>query len=395
MQRHQIHPLLAPVPGTERLIHSFHYGPARPRGKIYIQASLHADELPGMLVAWHLKQRLAELEAAGRLLSEIVVVPVANPAGLEQIVMDIPLGRYELQSGQNFNRNFLDLSTQIGDALESQLSDDPAHNLQLIRRQLRELLSAQVPGTQLHSQRLTLQTLACDADMVLDLHCDYEAVVHLYTTPQAWLQVEPLARHLGAQASLLATDSGGLSFDECFTLVWWQLQQRFGERYPIPMGSLSVTVELRGQGDVNHGLAALDCQGLARVDFFVTEDGPVINEINTMPGFTAISMYPRMWAATGIDYETLLSTMVQTALSENPFSGHVFVFRGRRGDILKVLWFDGQGLLLLSKRLERGRFVWPQASGGGVSLTPAQLSMLLEGIDWRMPARTHRPELAA
>ena len=78
-----------------------------------------------------------------------------------------------------------------------------------------------------------------------------------------------------------------------------------------------------------------------------------------------------------------------------PVQWHVFVFRGRRGDIIKVLWFDGQGLLLLSKRLERGRFVWPQASGGGVSLTPAQLSMLLEGIDWRMPARTHRPELAA
>ena len=90
-----------------------------------------------------------------------------------------------------------------------------------------------------------------------------------------------------------------------------------------------------------------------------------------------------------------LAAMVQGALSENPFSGHVFVFRGRRGDILKVLWFDGQGLLLLSKRLERGRFVWPQASAGGVSLTPAQLSMLLEGIDWRMPARTHHPDLAA
>jgi transposase len=89
-----------------------------------------------------------------------------------------------------------------------------------------------------------------------------------------------------------------------------------------------------------------------------------------------------------------LAAMVQRALSVNPFSGHVFVFRGRRGDILKVLWFDGQGLLLLSKRLERGRFVWPQAVSGGVSLTAAQLSMLLEGIDWRMPARTHYPDLA-
>ena len=86
-----------------------------------------------------------------------------------------------------------------------------------------------------------------------------------------------------------------------------------------------------------------------------------------------------------------LAAMVQTALAENPFCGHVFVFRGRRGDILKVLWFDGQGLLLLAKRLERGRFVWPQATSGSVSLTPAQFSMLLEGIDWRMPMRTHSP----
>ena len=90
-----------------------------------------------------------------------------------------------------------------------------------------------------------------------------------------------------------------------------------------------------------------------------------------------------------------LAALVQTALAANPFCGHVFVFRGRRGDIIKVLWFDGQGLLLLSKRLERGRFVWPQASGGSVALTAAQLSMLLEGIDWRMPARTYTPDLAA
>ena len=90
-----------------------------------------------------------------------------------------------------------------------------------------------------------------------------------------------------------------------------------------------------------------------------------------------------------------LAAMVQTALAANPFCGHVFVFRGRRGDILKVLWFDGQGLMLLAKRLERGRFVWPQATSGSVSLTPAQLSMLLAGIDWRRPVRTHEPLLAA
>jgi transposase len=89
-----------------------------------------------------------------------------------------------------------------------------------------------------------------------------------------------------------------------------------------------------------------------------------------------------------------LSAQVQTVLQQQPFSGHVFVFRGRRGDIVKVLWFDGDGLCLFSKRLERGRFIWPQATEGTACLTRAQLSMLLEGIDWRRPQRTWTPEIA-
>jgi transposase len=89
-----------------------------------------------------------------------------------------------------------------------------------------------------------------------------------------------------------------------------------------------------------------------------------------------------------------LAAKVETALAEDPYCGHVFVFRGRRGDMLKVLWWSGDGLCLLAKRLERGRFVWPQATSGSVSLTQAQLSMLLEGIDWRRPERTWRPTSA-
>lgn len=89
-----------------------------------------------------------------------------------------------------------------------------------------------------------------------------------------------------------------------------------------------------------------------------------------------------------------LTALIQEKLAENPFSGHVFVFRGRRGDRVKLLWWDGDGLCLLAKRLERGRFIWPQAAEGAVSLTRAQLSMLLEGIDWRRPARTATPQMA-
>ncbi|MET3889070.1 transposase [Bosea sp. OAE506] len=89
-----------------------------------------------------------------------------------------------------------------------------------------------------------------------------------------------------------------------------------------------------------------------------------------------------------------LAALAQGALEQDPFSGHLFVFRGRRGDLLKVLYWDGQGFCLFAKRLERGRFIWPATTEGVVRLTPAQLSMLLEGIDWRAPIRTDRPSLA-
>jgi transposase len=106
----------------------------------------------------------------------------------------------------------------------------------------------------------------------------------------------------------------------------------------------------------------------------------------------------RIWIVAGVtDLRrgfTGLSGMVQTALQENPFSGHVFIFRGRRGDLIKVLWFDGDGLCLLAKRLERGRFLWPKVTSGTVALTQAQLSMLLEGIDWRHPVRSYDPQIA-
>ena len=107
----------------------------------------------------------------------------------------------------------------------------------------------------------------------------------------------------------------------------------------------------------------------------------------------------RIWLAAGFtDMRSGfdgLAAKVQLALTADPFSGHIFVFRGKRGHLIKLLWWDGQGLCLLAKRLERGRFVWPAADSGQVHLSTAQLSMLLEGIDWRMPQLTWRPRQAA
>ena len=89
-----------------------------------------------------------------------------------------------------------------------------------------------------------------------------------------------------------------------------------------------------------------------------------------------------------------LGGLVQSTLDKSPLSRQVFIFRGRRGDLVKLIWHDGDGMCLFHKRLDRGRFVWPQTTSGAVSLTRAQLSMLCEGIDWRQPARTWQPPMA-
>ena len=86
-----------------------------------------------------------------------------------------------------------------------------------------------------------------------------------------------------------------------------------------------------------------------------------------------------------------LSLQVQEVLRRDPLSGQLFCFRGRRGDLLKVIWHDGQGACLFTKRLERGRFLWPSASDGAVTISSAQLGYLLSGIDWRNPQETWRP----
>ena len=103
----------------------------------------------------------------------------------------------------------------------------------------------------------------------------------------------------------------------------------------------------------------------------------------------------KIWLATGVTDMRKgfvgLSAQAEKVLEADPYCGHLFVFRGRRGDLIKVIWWDGQGACLFSKRLERGRFVWPAAANGKLVIGTAQLSMLLEGIDWRTPQRTWRP----
>ncbi|MFM2066526.1 MAG: hypothetical protein RLZZ584_1435 [Pseudomonadota bacterium] len=257
------HPLRSTAPGSQLHLVSLHYGQPGAGPKAHIQAALHADEVPAMLVAHHLRARLGELEAAGRLRGEIVLVPAANPIGMQQWLLRGYQGRFELGSGENFNRNYADLTEAVAAALAGRLGDDEAANVALVRAALREAAAALPAASTLDDLRKTLFTLAVDADIVLDLHCDGEAVLHFYTTPGCWPAAELLARCLGARAVLLADRSGGDPFDEACSMVWPQLAARLGR--PLPQACLAATVELRGEADVTHELAARDAAGI--VDF--------------------------------------------------------------------------------------------------------------------------------
>ncbi len=247
--------------GTTRQLSSLHFGSGR---RALLQASLHADEIPPMLVAQHLRRRLAELESAGQLRGEIVLLPVCNPIGLSQQVWGRLQGRFELGSGQNFNRHYPELADAAADLAQRRggLGDDALANAALLRRALHEALAALPVGSELQSLRHTLLGLAIDADLVLDLHCDNEAALHFYANPHYAAQAERLGRCLQAPLGLMAEISGDHPFDEAVSSIWPRLRERLGARHPLPLLGFSATIEHRGETDVAHALAAADAEGL-------------------------------------------------------------------------------------------------------------------------------------
>jgi predicted deacylase len=265
MQR-QNHPIATEENVAGFQLASFHYGtPVDSAGrgkKVYIQASLHADEVPAMLVAHALKRALDKLDAAGHVQGEIILVPAANPIGLSQVIHGAPFGRFDLASGVNFNRSYKHVAEALKTSLAGELGQDSAANAALVRTHARRTVADWQPASATQELKKTLLSMAIDADIMLDLHCDNEAVLHLYTGTPLAERVQPLAALLGAHAVLLATESGGEPFDEACSRLWWDLAGHFGDKYPIPLGCIGVTVELRGENDVRYDLADRDAHAI-------------------------------------------------------------------------------------------------------------------------------------
>ena len=254
-------PLPIAAPGTERFLTVHRFGVGRP--KAYLHSSLHADEWPGLLVLQHLLERLQKADAAGQIQGEIFIVPAANPVGLAQALNYHLVGRYDFAGSGNFNRNFPDLAEQLIAAVGKQLNHDPERNTRLIRQVLRDAVQAFEPRNEAVVMKLALLGLSIDADIVLDLHCDSEALMHLYA-PQGQREIaEALGAELGARAILLEDEPGGGAFDQTNSSPWRILQEQRPQA-AIPLACFASTVELRGAGDVSDEFAAQDSAALFR-----------------------------------------------------------------------------------------------------------------------------------
>lgn len=302
--------LPAIAPGTRREITVLRFGQPGARPKAYLQAGLHADELPGMLVLHRLARRLEAAEVTG----EIVIVPVANPIGLAQHEAGYLRGRYDASSTGNYNRGYPDLVSEAAARLDGTLGADAAANVAAIRGAMAAVLAEARPVGEVDALRHALTGLALDADIVLDLHADNEALVHLYLGTPLWPGAADLAADLGARAVLLAEVSGGNPFDEALGGPWWALARRFPEA-AIPPACLAATVELRSNNAVDARLAEDDAAAIER---FLIRRGVIAGEAGPLPRLLCEA--------------TPLEAMQQVVA---PAAG-IVVYRARLGDSLRA-----------------------------------------------------------
>lgn len=257
--------LAGDAPGQSTTLYWYTAGPEDAPTKVHLQAALHADEQPGTMALHHLLPMLRDADAAGRLKARFVVFPSVNPLGLSTRVLRRHIGRYDLETGINFNRRWPDLYPQIAEAIAGRLTDDPRTNLKTIREAVGAWLDQQRAATAAQRLRLAILKSAHDADIVLDLHCDDESLKHIFTSPDLMPGLQDLADRMQVAATLTAEDSGGGSFDEVLPNLY-RKAQRANPGFPIPMGAETATLEYRGQADTHDAMGREDAQGLH--DFF-------------------------------------------------------------------------------------------------------------------------------
>lgn len=258
-------PLHAPTPGVARWLTVHRYGTAGARPKVYLQAALHADEWPGLMALHHLLPMLDAADAAGAIRGEIVVVPYANPLGMDHRVGGTITGRYAYDGSGNYNRDWADLAPLVASRLNGPLTGGAEADVARVRGALRDALADLPDRTPTMQWRKQLMRLSADADHVLDLHCDGDAELHLYANQARAETAMALARAMGIEIVLLEEEAGGGAFDTAPVEMWWRLAKIGVEgAAALPVACFGATIELRGKEDVSDDLGRQDAAGLMR-----------------------------------------------------------------------------------------------------------------------------------
>lgn len=254
-------PLRGDTPGTTTEFTYYVIGPDDAPEKVHLQAALHADEHPGTMLLHHLLPMLRQADDQGLLRARFTVMPLVNPLGMASFSLRRHIGRYDANTGVNFNRRWPDLFAAVRSQLNGRLSDDERFNVNLIRKAVGNWIDAQQPRTANEQLRLLVLKEAHDAEFVLDLHCDDDSLLHIFTSPELMPELQDLADWMGAAATLTAADSGGGSFDEVLSQLYRKVAQANPGK-PVPMASATATLEYRGQADVFDHFGADDARRL-------------------------------------------------------------------------------------------------------------------------------------
>ncbi len=246
--------------GSQHSLKAWHFGTPGTRPKVYIQAGIHADELPANLVAARLLPLLQQADAEGKIAGEVILVPVANPIGFNNVGLRAHNGRYHLPSGENYNRGFPDVSEAVLADIDGRMANGRAADLATVRAAVAKALDNVAPSNEAQALRLELMRMACDADIVLDLHTDSDAEMHLYLDEDHWPEAADLAALLDARVVMFARASGGGPFEETIAWPYVKVREIYGaDAIDLP---LTVVVELRGEHDTSHPLAQQDANAL-------------------------------------------------------------------------------------------------------------------------------------
>jgi predicted deacylase len=253
--------LAGDTPGASTRLYWYTVGPDDAATRVHLQAALHADEQPGTMALHHLLPRLRDADAAGQLRAHFTIFPSVNPLGLANYSLRHHIGRYDIETGVNYNRRWPDLYPQVADAIAGKLTGDAGANVATIRAAVADWIDSQQPRTAIQQLRLLVLKSAAAADIVLDLHCDDDSLKHIFTSPELMPGLQDLADWMGVAATLTAEDSGGGSFDEVLPTLYRKARLANPD-HPIPVAAETATLEYRGRADSFDAIGQEDAAGL-------------------------------------------------------------------------------------------------------------------------------------